>query len=273
MTQTLTTTADRPIVGAYGDVYTAPVGTAPPTDPNNVAVPWIKLGLISEDGAAWTPPAEETTDIKSWQSMYPVRIVTTGLTTSVKFSLMEWDRDTVPFAMGGGYFEDTATSTIFHPPAAGEAAERALFIKVLDDPVAMGIYYPKGRVSSREDTSFKKDEAALLGVTFAIVGDMTLEPYNLIFDPATFPAGIPATGAVAGTPGSFTPAGASAPANLAAMTGITATPATAWTTGQYVNLADNSKASWSGTAWQAGAAALAAQSSSASSSASSSTTP
>jgi hypothetical protein len=61
--------------------------------------------------------------------------------------------------------------------------------------------------------------------------------------------GITATGATAGAPGSFTPAGAVAPANLTAMGGITASPATAWTTGQYVVLGDNSHAYWSGSAW------------------------
>ena len=70
----------------------------------------------------------------------------------------------------------------------------------------------------------------------------------------TFPAGLAATGATGGTPGSFQPAGAGAPANLAAMTGITATPATAWLTGQYVTLADTTKAHWSGTAWASGVA-------------------
>jgi hypothetical protein len=68
-----------------------------------------------------------------------------------------------------------------------------------------------------------------------------------------------ATSAVAGTPGHFLPAGSDPPANLAAMTGITASPATAWTTGQYVALADASHANWSGTAWVAGAHALAAE--------------
>jgi hypothetical protein len=64
----------------------------------------------------------------------------------------------------------------------------------------------------------------------------------------------PATGATAGTPGTFTPAGAATPANLASLAGITASPATAWTTGQRVVLADSTTASWNGTAWVAGAA-------------------
>ena len=69
--------------------------------------------------------------------------------------------------------------------------------------------------------------------------------------PILVPA-VVATGATAGTPGTFTPAGAVPPANFGAMTGITASPNTNWTTGQSVLLADNSSANWNGTAWVAG---------------------
>lgn len=70
--------------------------------------------------------------------------------------------------------------------------------------------------------------------------------------PTRSTAGVSATGATAGTPGYFTPTGATTPANLAALTGITATPATAWTTGQYVVTADLLAANWTGSAWAAG---------------------
>ena len=190
MTQPPVTTDGRPIVGAYGDVYTAPAGTAAPTDIETPGTPWLKLGLVSEDGATWTPPEEETEDIKAWQSPYPVRIVTTSLTSSVQFALMEWDRDTLPFALGGGTFTDDAIegTTTYHPPGPGESESRAIFIKILDDPIKMGLYYPKGRIVERDDAVFKPDEAALLNVTFGIEGDINIaEPYNLIFDSATFP--------------------------------------------------------------------------------------
>ena len=64
-----------------------------------------------------------------------------------------------------------------------------------------------------------------------------------------------ASGATAGTPGTFTPAGAEAPADLAALSDVTASPTTAWTTGQHVVLGDGSQAHWDGSAWAAGAAA------------------
>jgi hypothetical protein len=72
--------------------------------------------------------------------------------------------------------------------------------------------------------------------------------------PTRTTVGVAATGATAGAPGYFTPSGATTPANLAALTGITASPTTAWTTGQYVVTADLLAAHWSGTAWVAGIA-------------------
>jgi hypothetical protein len=63
-----------------------------------------------------------------------------------------------------------------------------------------------------------------------------------------------ATGATAGSPGFFTPSGANPPANLAALTGITAVPATAWAVGQWVNTADLLANHWTGSAWAAGKA-------------------
>lgn len=72
----------------------------------------------------------------------------------------------------------------------------------------------------------------------------------------SFPDGaVAATGATAGTPGSYTPTGATVPANLAALATVTASPATAWTTGQYVQTADTQHNHWSGSAWAAGDAA------------------
>lgn len=219
-------TNEQPIVGAYGDVYTAPVGTAPPAFPTDIvpiAAPWVKLGMISEDGASWTPPEEETEEIKIWQSPYPARVVTTGLTSSMTFALDGWDRETVPFALGGGTFTDAVgppAVTTYHPPGPGESESRAIFLLVLDGEVKLGLYFAKGRVVGRDDTSFKPDEAALLNVEFGlevyIKPDGTPEdPYNLIFDGTTFPAaGVFALSAGAGrgngknAPAAPTPVGA-----------------------------------------------------------------
>jgi hypothetical protein len=67
------------------------------------------------------------------------------------------------------------------------------------------------------------------------------------------PGQVMATGAGPGTGnGTFTPANATPPQNFAALTGVTANPATNWTTGQFIQLADGTRANWNGTAWVAG---------------------
>lgn len=78
--------------------------------------------------------------------------------------------------------------------------------------------------------------------------------WNLTQPPTVDLGAVTATGATAGSPGYYSPSGASVPANLAALTGITATPATAWTTGQYVVTADLLANHWTGSAWAAGKA-------------------
>ena len=65
---------------------------------------------------------------------------------------------------------------------------------------------------------------------------------------------IPATGATAGAPGTWTPGGAAPAENFAAMAGITASPLTLWTVGQHMVLADASEAYWDSLAWQIGQA-------------------
>ena len=71
-----------------------------------------------------------------------------------------------------------------------------------------------------------------------------------------------ATGATAGIPGTWTPAGAPPPATVAALQGgtpnpVTASPATAWTAGQYVQTATAGapgRATWTGSGWVGGVA-------------------
>lgn len=100
-------------------------------------------------------------------------------------------------------------------------------------------------------------------VSFQTVGDITFyrggtEAWVQTMSPKQGQVNTPvaATGASAGTPGSWTPAGATAPADLITLqtSGATASPTTAWTTGQSVKLGDGNDAYWSGSSWVAGIA-------------------
>lgn len=91
--------------------------------------------------------------------------------------------------------------------------------------------------------------------------DLRIESYEESYPPELWaPPVIPATGATAGIPGTWTPSGSTPPATVGDMGGIVATPATAWTVGQYVQTQTVGAAGqtyWNGTAWVAGTAPLA----------------
>jgi hypothetical protein len=73
----------------------------------------------------------------------------------------------------------------------------------------------------------------------------------------TTPPAVPATGATAGIPGTWTPPGCTPPASASGAGGVTASPATPWTTGQFMQgtLAGAAgRMTWSGTGWVGGVA-------------------
>ena len=78
--------------------------------------------------------------------------------------------------------------------------------------------------------------------------------WNCTAEPSVDGGVVAATGATAGMPGYYTPSGANVPANLAALAGLAASPATAWASGQYVITADMLGAHWDGAAYAVGIA-------------------
>lgn len=88
-----------------------------------------------------------------------------------------------------------------------------------------------------------------------IEGEMTYDMKVVCADMGLYMhdvVGTDATTATAGTPGSF--GDGATPHRLADLSGVTASPTTAWTAGQYVRLGDGTQANWNGTAWEAGVA-------------------
>lgn len=81
--------------------------------------------------------------------------------------------------------------------------------------------------------------------------DTALAPPPVACSPTVVQALPPATATsgVSGTPGFFLPGGATAPADLAALASLTASPTAAWGAGEYVVLGDASRATWDGSAW------------------------
>jgi hypothetical protein len=110
-------------------------------------------------------------------------------------------------------------------------------------------YTPPPQADSPEVTP--QFDTIKTGYVFRATADADDPRTGYFFDAV---APVAATGATQGQPGVFTPTGSQPPLAFANLTGIVASPATAWTSGRWVDLRDNSKAYWNGTAWTVGVA-------------------
>jgi hypothetical protein len=134
-------------------------------------------------------------------------------------------------------------------PTPTVSAFLAVFV---DGENHFAFYAPKAEIYRADDVSFG-DTESLAGLP---IGVKPMAFGSNTYTYAITPLGASvATGATAGTPGSFTPEGSTVPANLAALASVIATPTSAWTTGQNVVLGDASTASWDGDSWVSGPAA------------------
>jgi hypothetical protein len=179
-----------PVVGANGDIYVAAEGTAIPGDWTDLdSAPWTKIGLISEDGLG-VEPKTTIQGIKAWQSLYDVRRIKTKIEATMKFAIMEWTKENIIFAFGGGSWAPGQgvgnDMNIYTPPTPDEQAIWAISAKVLDGPLKLGLYFPQVTVDEIAEVKFKREEAALLEVTTGVLGSATMPPWQMFSDDARF---------------------------------------------------------------------------------------
>jgi hypothetical protein len=172
--------SDQPIVGANGDVWFGPTGTTKPVVTAPVPDTLTKLGLISEEGVTFGN-SRDTTTIPVWQSFYPARRLTTEVENTMAFAMATWSRESVQFAFAGGTWSgDAETGFSFVPPEPGHEAEYCVLMRWYDGDFAGQLWFPRATVNENEDITFRRDEAALLGVTVGVLGQAGVPPW--VFD-------------------------------------------------------------------------------------------
>ena len=158
--------ASNVIVAGTGDVYVAAAETAL----TGIAVGarptsgWDQLGYISEDGASFNMD-RSTEEIKSWQSMDPIRIVTTEEPKTISFELMQFDPVSFDLAMQGG----TLTAGVWEPPVPGTQDYKAMVIYGLDGDYDFRFYFPKVQVTGAVEFNMNKADAIRLPLEFKVL--------------------------------------------------------------------------------------------------------
>ncbi|QYW07863.1 major tail protein [Streptomyces phage RedBear] len=238
------------VVGS-GNYLTAPTGTAIPADLLAPISPWEAVGHTSlEEIFSISSEGGEATVLGTLQNKN-LRTKYSARTETMAFTLQQFDVDGLKLYYGANApVLPDGTVGVPTDPQPTVCAFLAVFV---DGDNHFAFYAPKAEIYRADDMSLS-DTESLAGLP---LGVKPMTHGNNTWTYAITPLGgdIVATGAVAGDPGYFTPSGATAPANLAALAGVVASPNTAWTTGQNVVLGDASSAYWDGDSWNAGDAA------------------
>ncbi|MFF7254791.1 phage tail tube protein [Streptomyces microflavus] len=233
------------VVGS-GNYLTSPVGTSMPADLLTPLSPWQNVGHTSlEDVFGITSEGGEATTIGSLQNK-SLRTKYSARTETMTFTLQQFDTAGLKLYFGANapILPDGSVGVPTNP----EPTQSAFLAVFVDGDNHFAFYAPRAEIYRADDMAISDTESLAglpLGVKPMAFGS---NDWTYAITPL---GGTLATGASAGTPGTFTPDGAVAPENLAALAAVIATPTSAWTTGQHVVLGDGSKAKWDGSAWVA----------------------
>jgi hypothetical protein len=245
---------DATLVIGAGNYFTADVDTACPTDLLNPGASWENVGHTSlEDIFGIASEGGEATVLGTLQNK-SLRTTYSTRTETMTFTVQQFDAATLRLFYGSN--APTLANGMVGAPTNPVPTTKAFLVVFVDGSNVFAFYAPKAEIYRADDLSIS-DTESLAGLP---LGVKPLVSGTNDYTYAVTPLGdtvITATGADAGAPGEFTPTGAAAPADLAALQAgsIVANPATAWTTGQYVVLGDATNAHWDGSAWVAGIAA------------------
>lgn len=126
-------------IAGTGNVWWAPAGTTV-KETTALAAPWVNLGFTSSDGVKFNKK-DKNDPVDTWQSMAPARFMLSDRDLTLKFQLLQINKDTFPFYLGvpsssivaSGSTTETTAQKIDISGAPGGQDQRALAIDFTDN--------------------------------------------------------------------------------------------------------------------------------------------
>jgi hypothetical protein len=179
--------ADAIVIAGTATLYVAPAGTTMPASLSaSLNAAFVELGYSTEDGVKFTD-SKTVQGVRPHQSFYEVRRFVTERASSVEFSLLQWDADTVPLAFGGGSITSPAAGEYrYTPPDPEDIDERAVVIDITDGDRHFRIGIPKAMVSSSVESTFARTGPAMLPITLDVLGTDGTAPWVIDSDDAAW---------------------------------------------------------------------------------------
>lgn len=173
----------------FGDVYIGAIGTTLPVNPTaSLDVGFVKVGLISPDGVTLTPSVD-TTDIKAWQSLTPVKTTVTGIGLVVKFNMIQVNQETTSEYFFGNSWVNSAGVGRLDFSASPDLQERALVIEWEDDEDNNNrLVFGRGVFTDRDAFQLVRTDATAFGLSYEALDNAGLMGYLLSNDPDLVPA-------------------------------------------------------------------------------------
>lgn len=205
------------------------------------------LSVTSEGGEA---TVLGTLQAKSLRNSYSAR------TETMRVNLQQFDATGLKLFFGANMAPTNEDARFAGVPATPQPTKAAFMAVYIDGENVFALWAPSVEILRGDDfevsdtESFASLPLDIKPMFFIPSGSQVANKWTWSLTPLA--AAPNATGAAAGAPGSFTPIGSSTPNNRALLTTVTASPATAWTAGQYVRLGDGSEAHWDGDSWETG---------------------
>ena len=228
----------------------------------------IEVGY-TQDAATFTYKQNKQ-EVEAEQSLNPVDVFIVNEEIQIEFNAMEHVYNSLKTAFDNVGSVDDDEKMLFYGGDGGGAGQREDAVRRADvahphraDQARSAGPLPRLQHGGRVDP-VQPDRRGALQDHAQGAGRYDTRSGGSVVPVVPREAAVHATGAVAGSPGTWFPVGSGVPGNLAAMgpvqpVNVGGTPVlTAWTTGQHMVLGDASQCNWNGTAWVVGTHALAA---------------
>ncbi|MEU5163310.1 phage tail protein [Streptomyces sp. NPDC020875] len=183
-------------VAGTGRVLVGAVGAAAPTtfSANPAAdwsAAWTDLGYTTTDGVTFAKK-DKLDPVETWQAISPARFVYSDRDLTLKFAMLQFNENTLPFFIGGskGDVKPVGTNTGVYSidiPDGPTFDERALGLEFTDGKdITYRFVIPRGQVTAADDVKLARKSAASLGVTFTALSPGTTSPLATFYmkDPA-----------------------------------------------------------------------------------------
>ncbi|MFJ8821644.1 phage tail protein [Streptomyces sp. NPDC102467] len=165
-------------IAGVGRLYVAAADTPVPSTFSDDTVTdwtgWTNLGFTSGDGVTFSKK-DKLEPVDVWQAVSPVHFVYSDRDLTLKFSLMQFNKDNLKFFMGGGDVKAVGSSTdVFQYDITDRpyAETRALGLEFTDvkaggaEAVTYRFCIGRGQVTASDDIKLARKAPAQLGITF-----------------------------------------------------------------------------------------------------------